>query len=62
MDWLPRAEGLGGGQSPAALGLPRPSRPHDGMVGPARRPAAGRRAGRPFRVGESAVVEAAPAP
>ena len=32
----------------AALGLPRPSRPHDGMVGPTRRPAAGRRAGRAF--------------
>ena len=40
---------------------PRPSRPHDGMVGPARGPAAGRQAGRSFRVSKSAVIEAAPA-
>ena len=56
---VPRAAGLRGGQRPQ-LGPPRPSRPHD--VGPARRPATGRRTRRPFRVSEFAVIEAAPAP
>ena len=43
---------VSGRKEPVALGFPRPSRPHDGMVGPARRPAAGAGPGDPS---ESAV-------
>ena len=45
VDRMPRAAGLVGDSACGARVHPRPSRPHDGMVGPARRPAAGRRAG-----------------